>query len=149
MKAETENEVLGAIRKQFYTYRNGIVADTLRKGGLEQKYIFGLQLPTIKEIAGQFRPDSPEAGASLARALWHDRECREARLLACHLMPAETISESEAMEWGEDIRTREEGDILAFRLLRYLPYASGMAESLEKSENPLHRYLASAIKRFL
>lgn len=137
------------IRKEFFTLRNGITADTLRKGGLEQKYIFGLLLPQIKDIAERFRPSGHEEAAELARELWNDRECREARLLACHLMPASEISKEEALEWASGISTREEADIMAFRLTRYLPFASEMAERLEKSDEALQQYAASAIRRFI
>lgn len=137
------------IRKEFFTLRNGITADTLRKGGLQQKYIFGLLLPQIKEIALRYRPSLPGEAAALARELWSDRECREARLLACHLMPAEEISKEEAIDWAFGITSREEADIMAFRLTRYLPFASEMAERLEKSDAPLHKYAAAAIRRFI
>lgn len=138
-----------AIRKEFFALRNGMIADTLRKGGLEQKYIFGLQLPQIKGMAERFMPKTEEEAAILARALWRDRECREARLLACHLMPAALMAKDEAMEWAEDATTREEADILAFRLIRYLPYAEEMAENLANSDSQLKKYTATAIQRFL
>ncbi len=137
------------IRKQFYSMRNGLIADTLRKGGLKQKYIFGLQLPQIKEIAVRFQPEDDKEAAALARDLWHDKECREARLLACHLMPPAEISIDEAIAWAKDITTREEADILAFRLIRYLPYAAKIADALDASVSGLHKYAAIAINRFV
>lgn len=143
MKTVTE------IRKAFFAMRNGVIADTLRKGGLEQKYIFGLQLPQIKEIANQYRPESDEECAILARELWSDRGCRESRLLACHIMPAIQMQEQEAKEWSSDVASREEADILAFRLLRYLPFAATLSEKLSSSDNPLQKYAATAIQRFL
>ena len=137
------------IRKEFYALRNGMIADTLRKGGLGQKYIFGLQLPQIKEVAERFRPESEEDSANLARSLWSDRECREARLLACHLMPPSLLSNEEAGDWAESVTTREEADILAFRLLRHLPYAADLADTIASSEDSLKKYTATAIRRFL
>ncbi len=141
--------LMNTIRKEFYALRNGMIADTLRKGGLEQKYIFGLQLPQIKGIADKFRQQDNEKDASLARAFWSDRECREARLLACHLMPAPLMTNEEAKKWAEDVATREEADILAFRLLRYHPFAAGIACDLEMNDNTLKKYTAAAIKRFV
>ncbi len=141
--------LMSPIRKEFFALRNGMIADTLRKGGLEQKYIFGLQLPQIKEIASRFRPADDEESAALARALWSDRECREARLLACHLMPAASMPDEEAIKWADDVATREEADILAFRLLRYHPHAAAIANDLEKEDNTLKNYTAAAIKRFV
>ncbi len=141
--------LMNPIRKEFYALRNGMIADTLRKGGLEQKYIFGLQLPQIKGIAERFRPEADADAAEMARNLWADRECREARLLACHLMPASAMTFEEAMNWAVDVASREEADILAFRLLRYHPVAEKIAIALESEENPLKKYTATAIKRFI
>ena len=138
-----------AIRREFFALRNGMIADTLRKGGLEQKYIFGLQLPQIKAIAESFRPAREEDAARLARALWSDRECREARLLACHLMPPRQMDKAEATEWAEGVATREEADILAFRLLRHLVFASDISRTLSGAGIPLRKYTSTAIERFL
>lgn len=137
------------IRKEFYALRNGIIADTLRKGGLRQKYIFGLQLLQIKELAARFRPDSDKEAAELARELWKDKECREARLLACHIMPPAETTEDEAVALAGDVANREEADILAFRLLRHLAFSDELAENLDKSDDALKRYTAEAIRRFL
>ena len=151
MTGNSENTIsaAGAIRKRFYAMRNGMIADTLRKGGLEQKYIFGLQLPQIKDIATEFRPADDTDAASLARELQTDRNCREARLLAFHLMPPSEMTKEEALRWAADVATREEADILAFRLLRYIPEAADIADSLSASESALMQYAATAIRRFL
>lgn len=149
MDKETLDGILSAIRKDFYAMRNGMLADTLRKGGMEQKYIFGLQLPQIKDISVRFLPDNEDESAALAKILWSDKECREARLLACHLMPPALMTKEEAMEWAEGILTREEADILAFRLLRYLPFTRELANYLENSESELKKYAATAIRRFI
>lgn len=140
---------LSPIRRQFFALRNGLVADTLRKGGLPQKYIFGLLLPQIKEIAAGCRPADDRQAAEAARELWADRECREARLLACHLMPATEMSREEAMLWASGTVSREEADILAFRLLRYHSDAADIAAALDSSESDADRYAAEALRRFL
>lgn len=149
MEQRQPDTVLPGIRKAFYALRNGMIADTLRKGGLEQKYIFGLQLPQIKEIAERFRPSSLQEQADLARTLWADHDCREARLAACHLMPPSLMSHQEAGEWAAGVTTREEADILAFRLLRYLPFVADIAGTLDNSDDSLNKYTASAIRRFI
>ncbi|MDE5997012.1 MAG: DNA alkylation repair protein [Muribaculaceae bacterium] len=149
MDQTIRQSLLSYIRKEFFALRNGMIADTLRKGGLEQKYIFGLQLPQIKEISVKFKQSEDDDTCLLAQELWNDRECREARLLACHLMPPSKLNANEAIEWAEDVSTREEADILAFRLLRYLPYASSIADTLASSDSDLKTYTATAIRRFL
>lgn len=137
------------IRQRFFALRNGLLADTLRKGGMNYKYIFGLQLPQLKAIADEFRPASPDEAAALARALWADTDCREARLLGCHLMPASEMTRDEALNWAGSLQTREEGDILVFRLLRHLPFASDLIVELESSGSPLLRHAANSLKSFL
>lgn len=137
------------IRREFYALRNGILADTLRKAGMNLKYIFGLQLPQIKTIADRFRSDDAGENAALARNLWTDKDCRESRLLACHLMPPSEITREEAEAWTHGITTREEADILAFRLIRHLGYAGELSEKLEKSDDNLLNYEAVAIRRFI
>lgn len=149
MSTDDIKELEARIRKEFYVFRNGLIADTLRKGGLEQKYIFGLQLPQIKEIADRYRQDLAADNAQLARQLWEDTNCREARLTACHLMPTTEIDASEATHWAENCQTREESDILAFRLLRYLPYNKDIISALLESDMPMRHYTATAIERFL
>ena len=149
MDNTAQDSVLTAIRKEFFIFRNGLTADILRKGGLEQKYIFGLQLPQIKEISVRMRPEGDAEAASLARALWADRECREGRLLACHIMPPAAMDRDEAEAWARDVRTREEADILSFRLLRYLSCGHVIADTLTSSDIPLRKYTAEAIRRFI
>ena len=39
------------IKQQFFTYRNGMLADRLREAGDCHKVIFGLNLPQIVDIA--------------------------------------------------------------------------------------------------
>lgn len=141
---------IGGIRREFFALRNGLIAETLRKGGMEQKYIFGLQLPQIKGIASEICDAVKENDTKqLARELWEDRECRESRLLAIHLMKPGETSSDEAIALACDIRTREEADILAFRLIRYLPGAKEIADTLCNSELTLQQYAAEAIRRFI
>ncbi len=71
------------IKRRFFAMRNGIIADTLRKAGLEYKIIFGLNLPQITEIAAE-QPHE----ADLAEELWADRRTRESLMLAPMLYPA-------------------------------------------------------------
>ncbi|MDE6650301.1 MAG: DNA alkylation repair protein [Muribaculaceae bacterium] len=148
METHVNSGIITDIRKEFFAFRNGMIADTLRKGGLEQKYIFGLQLPQIKEIAIRYRPDNNDEAYMLAQMLWDDKECREARLLACHIMPPEAMTKEEASKWANDASSREESDILAFRLFRHMPFASELAEETAANGSKLNEYTASAIRRF-
>ena len=135
---------LAGVKHTFFALRNGIVADALREAGLPDRMIFGLQLPQLSGIARDIGKD-----ASLARLLWADSDVRESRLLACWVMPVESISEEDALEMGRSLRSREEADILAFRLLRYHPEAENIEARLQQEEGELPRYLATALHRNL
>lgn len=99
-------------------YRNGIVADTLRAAGMDcYNIIFGLNVPQLAHVAG-----TQLKIMELAETLWEDRKVRESRLLAAYLFPPDEIDEEYAMKLLNDVQTQEEADMLAFRLLRHLPF---------------------------
>ena len=126
----SESTIVQEIRKDFYSFRNGLIADTLRKSGLPHKYIFGLQLPQLSKIARKHPKN-----LDLAYDLWEDRESRESRLLATYIFPPEKLKKEEAEELIKDLRSREEAEILSFRLLRHLPYAKELAIEKENSDS--------------
>lgn len=132
------------IKHGFMTYRNGIVADALRKSGQPYSIIFGLQLPQLSEIARGLEPS-----VELASALWADRNVRESRLLAAWIYPVEKLTLEHAVAMAKDVRTREEADLLAFRLLRRHPDAASIATTLLASSDPLPRYSGEALQRNL
>lgn len=117
---------LSEIKKEFFSLRNGMIADTLRKAGMPYKMIFGLNVPQLAEIARRLVPSEP-----LAESLWRDREVRESRLLATYLFPPEQMSLQKALQLAADIRTPEEGDMLAFRIFKRLPFAQQLLEAME------------------
>ena len=124
---EMSHPIIQSIKKLFYTYRNGLLADTLKGYGDPHKTIFGLDLPQISNIAREYKPDM-----ALAEALWKDQEVRESRLLAPYLFPIEEIDEEKALQIAGDVRTREEADILSFKLLKRLSGCNRMLESLRQ-----------------
>lgn len=120
--------MLREIKQEFYAYRNGIVADALRKAGMPYKVIFGLQVPQLAEISRQIiariesqnnENDAIAERRRLAQALWDDRGVRESRLLACYLFDHTQMDRAEAESLLNDIQTPEERDMLNFRLLRH------------------------------
>ena len=139
----TTQEAIKDIKQQFMVYRNGAVADTLRKAGYHQGVIFGLNVPQLADIARTLERDT-----ELAAQLWNDRNVRESRLLASYLFPLDATSE-QAKAVGSEIQTREEADMLAFKWLRFLPFAGVLADEFAASDDDLHRYLSEAIHRFI
>lgn len=116
------------IKKSFFAFRNGVIADTLRKAGMPYKVIFGLQIPQIAEIACGFQPSM-----TLADALWADSEVRESRLLAAYLFPVGETSQEKALELLRSVRTPEESDMLSFRLLKRLPFAASLPDAIRRN----------------
>lgn len=131
----SEYNIIQQIKRQFFAMRNGIVADTLRKSGLDYKIIFGLNLPQIVEIAAGFKPSR-----DLAEELWADRRTRESLLLAPMLYPREELSERRAGEMLTEAPTIEVADILCHRLLRHHPLALTIATEAATSSDELTRY---------
>lgn len=126
---------LREVKQQFFAFRNGLLADSLRQQcGLPHKTIFGLMVPQLKEIAARAGKD-----AALARQLWDDENCRESRLLAPMVCP---VSEA-PFGWMDQVRTVEEADILCHSLLRHCPNAEAEAKNRSnEAEIELQRYAA-------
>lgn len=114
-----------AVKRRFFALRNGIISDTLRKGGSPFKIIFGLNLPQLKEIAEYTGKD-----AGLAEALWANTTTRESMLLAAMIYPEEKFTAEMAREWLEASPTAEVTDMLCHALLRRRPFASDLVYSI-------------------
>lgn len=143
MAKETTDELIRGLKHQFMTFRNGIVADTLRQAGYPYKVIFGLQLPQLTMIAGDVPADADRA--TLARALWRDTEVRESRIIAPFFIDPKTLTgdgRAEVMRMCEETRTPEECEMLAFKVLRFLPDAAELVKTLPAP-------VAKALARFL
>lgn len=123
------------IKRNFFAMRNGIVADTIRRGGLQYKMIFGLNLPQIADIAASL-PHTRE----LAEELWADVRTRESRLLSPMLYPREELTRERAAGLLSEAQTIEVADILCHRLLRHMPFALDLAIEAATSPDEMHRY---------
>ncbi len=138
------DQIIKEIKHEFMVYRNGIVADTLRKGGINHKIIFGLQLPGITQIARNLgQRFSSEQLQVLARSLWEDKNVRESRLLACRLYPADLLTKDEATQMCKDVITSEEADILTFALLRHTPWLETIYKELSEAATDGKKYSAN------
>lgn len=110
------------IKREMYAMRNGIIADALRKAGSPYRFIMGVNLPQLKEIALRHGID-----AGLAAELRADTACRESQLLAPMMMPSDMIDAAGAEEWIRSSTSREATDILCHSLLRDKDYALSLA----------------------
>ncbi|MDE7135637.1 MAG: DNA alkylation repair protein [Muribaculaceae bacterium] len=124
------------VKRRFFAMRNGVIADTLRRGGSKFRIIFGLNLPQIIDIAREIGPD-----ARLAAMLWDNSSTRESRLLAPMLMTPTDFNLTQAMELCHDITDIEEADIFCHRFMRRHPEAAAIAELLSREQEPMMRYV--------
>lgn len=131
------------IKKEFFAFRNGIVADALRKAGMPYKVIFGLQVPQLAQIARSYEPS-----IELAEQLWTDKEVRESRLLAAYLFPAGEITKEKAIELMRSVQTPEESDMLAFRLLKRLPFVAELLTTAE-TDTSIPTFALESLRRHL
>lgn len=123
------------LRRNIYVMRNGIVADSLRRGGCPHRLIYGVNLPQLTEIARQ-----TGVSAELAGLLRQDKDLREARLMAPMLYPVEELTYDDALDWAHEVRWIEDADILCFKLLRRAPFADRLAAALCGEDDRLSRY---------
>ena len=125
------------IRKEFFAYRNGIIAEQLRAAGDPHTMIMGCQLTDVIAIAEHY-----EKNAELAQALWNDVNHRECRMAATMLYPTENFDIETAVAWCQSVESVEIADVLCHRLLRHLPYAKELWEQLLACDIELVRYTA-------
>lgn len=138
----TEYSPMQKVKRRFFAMRNGIIADTLRRGGHPCRMIFGLNLPQISEIAAETGPSK-----ALALELWADRRTRESLLMAPMIYPAGEMTPETALEWMRQVPVAEVADILCHRLLRRLPFASELAREVSADADPMARYTALRLMR--
>lgn len=122
---ETPDKLLIEIKKEFYSYRNGIVADALKKIYEPSTIIYGLRVPQFMEIAGKLPKDN-----NLALTLWNDTNVRESRILALFVLNPESVEFITAQQLFLSIKNREEADFLSFKVLGKLPFAEKLYKDL-------------------
>ena len=130
------HEIAKQIRQEFFVYRNGLLADTLRNAGDTHKMIFGLNLSQITDIAKRF-----DANELVANELWNSNATRECRLIAPMLYPINKFDEETAYKWISEVENTEIADNLCHKLLRNTPFASKLCLKFANGSN-LERYTA-------
>ena len=115
-------KTISEIRKEFFAFRNGVLATRLRESGDPHAVIMGCLLADVVSIARRYEPS-----VELAEALWADVKHRECRLAAPMLFPPSEMEREQAMEWARGVQSEEEADVLCHRLLRRVTGAEEMA----------------------
>ena len=109
------NKQIQEIRKRLYLLRDGASSASMRQKGVDYKLNFGVPVPKLKEIAGDYSPNMELAGL-----LWKENT-RELKLLAILIQDPEHFEQAE--EWVESLQNMELAEQLAMRLLCKLPDA--------------------------
>jgi len=143
MKNLTQNdETLRNIRKEFFAFRNGIIADKLRNAGDPHPIIMGCLLVDIMSISRSIAENVADDRrlATVAQELWDDTNSRECRLAAPMLYPAEMMTLEMAMQWCQSVETTEIADNLCHKLLRDITDADALWRALIADERLLVKY---------
>ena len=135
MEQETKYSPMQLLKRRIYAMRNGIIADTLRKSGCPHRFIFGVNLPQLTEIAAE-----TEHSVEFAEKLWNDSDSRESMMIAPMLYPVESLTLDAARRLASGVTWSEDADILCFKLLRHAPFAAELAAELCASDDRLARY---------
>ena len=138
----TDNNPAKAIRKEFFAFRNGIIADKLRRAGDPHTIIMGCLLVDVINIARKFRDDIHDSKerAALAQELWNDTLSRECRLAAPMIYPPELMTHDLAMAWCQGIETVEVADNLCHKLLRHASDGMEISSTLIASQDAMMKY---------
>lgn len=113
------------VKRQFFAMRNGVIADALRKAGSPFRFIFGVNLPQLRDIAAQVGQS-----AELAEQLWANTATRESMLIAPMIQPEDNFTLADAERWIATIPAAEVADVLCLKLLRRQPYALELIDRL-------------------
>lgn len=140
------DKIIQEIKKDFFSYRNGILADNLRKLYPENTFIFGLMVHQLLEISKKY-PKNLE----LALKLWNEGRSRESRLIALYLFPIEEVTKEMAKFLFEDVKSMEEADLLSFKILRHVEFAQELFDELtnENISEPIPQYCFEMFKKNL
>ncbi len=132
-------ETITEIKGQLRLYMNGMASASMRAKGLVYKLNFGIELPRLKELAGECVRNK-----QLASDLWEEN-VRECKILATMLMPIEDCDEELVDVWMEQMPTMEIVEQAVMNLLRHLSYARGKALQWLASEKPLVTYAGALL----
>lgn len=120
------DEIIKEIKKNFFSLRNGSLADSIKKMYKPGKIVMGLNLPQLAELSKQYNKNS-----DLGFKLWGEKNNRESRLFALYMIDPKDVTFERARDMILDVDSYEEGDLLPFKLLRYLTFATELYEEIK------------------
>ena len=137
---DLENKV-AKIKRLLHLSMNGVVSESMSSLGYKLNY--GVQLPRIKELAGELEADFP-----LAQRLWFS-DCREMMILATLLCPIGSLTETEVLKWVERCHNMEMVEQLSINLLSKWNGANTLCVNLLADENEYAKALAYVLSSIL
>lgn len=142
MDTNKNQDISREIRKEFFAFRNGVVADKLRKAGDPHPIIMGCLLVDLAGIAQRVRETvgDKEQLVALASELWNDTNSRECRLAAPMLYPADMMTPETALQWCQTVESTEVADNLCHKLLRNIDGSDELMRRLVSDARPFVKY---------
>lgn len=130
------------LRRRLHNAMDGVVAESMRKGGIEHRTNFGVTLFRLKEIAKILEQD-PE----LIELLRYQKEVREFPLLSIFMLQGKELDYLQAVERCGDVETLEEAEQLVRELLVHQSYVYTLVEDLLYT--PHHDGIVASIPHLL
>lgn len=128
-----KSDILLDIKKELRASMNGILSAKMREAGAPYKLVFGVELPRLQSIAGEFPPSR-----QLAQQLWNEN-IRECKLLATMLMPPQEFLPEVAEIWADEIPTAEVAQVFVMHLLSKEPWCAVTAFEWIASTYPMRQ----------
>lgn len=125
---------INEIRQKLMLYMNGETVRNMRRQGVVYKLNFGVSLPDLKKLAGEYKQNH-----DLAQELWK-QECRECKMLAVLLQPADSFSADLADIWLETIEYPELANVCCMSLFPFMRDASETVYRWMASDTEMVRY---------
>lgn len=107
------------ILQMIQNRKNGVVADTINKSGMDYKMVWGVSIPHLRKVASEFNPNN-----RLAKLLWNHK-WRETMILATMLCDSNQLENKELEQWMVDLSNLELAEQMAFNLISDLKRSSG------------------------
>lgn len=107
---------------------NGVVSDQMKMNGIVYKHNYGVSIPRIKEIAGEYVPNH-----DLAQRLWM-LKIRETMIISTLLQPVEKFPCELALKRIDELDQIEIVEQICMNLLCKLPYANNLCVECVRSE---------------
>lgn len=134
MEAVDIENIILEIRQRLVLRMNGVVAENMKSHGIAYRLNYGVSVPELKEIASSYACDS-----SLAMELWK-QECRECRMLAAMLYPAEKFCADMADIWISSIEYSDLADVCCKFLFQNMQDAAENAFRWIASDREMYQY---------